>query len=154
MAGQHGSGVLKATRLVLSLAFSGAMAMAQMGNPANGPTKIPNDQLDPTRGILAPVLESSIHKPLPEQYIWTKEDAVPEDVLGSDSWRAWGNKDLTPHYFRKTFEVSSVPEHATLYIAGPRSAKIYLNGQEVGSYQLNLSFPMGIRVYACNVTAA
>jgi alpha-L-rhamnosidase len=144
----------KTTILVFTIALTGAMATAQMGNPANGPTKIPNRQLDPTRRILAPVLESSIHTPLPEQYIWTKEDAVPENVLGSNSWRAWGNKDLVPHYFRKTFEVSSVPPHATLYIAGPRSAEIYLNGHKVGSYQLNLDFPMGIRVYACDVTSA
>ncbi|HUY81665.1 MAG TPA: alpha-L-rhamnosidase C-terminal domain-containing protein [Acidobacteriaceae bacterium] len=140
--------------LLLSFAVTGAMAAAQMGNPANGPTKIPNSQLDPTRGILAPTLESSIHTPLPEQYIWTKEDAVPQDVLDSNNWRVGGRKDLEPHYFRKTFEASAVPEHATLYIAGPRSAEIYLNGHKVGSYRLNLDFPMGIRVYACDVTAA
>lgn len=139
---------------IFSFALGGAMAAAQMGNPANGPTKIPNSRLDPTRSIDSPVLESSIHAPLPEQYIWTKEDAVPEDTLASGGWRAWGNKDLEPHYFRKTFEVSTVPEHATLYIAGPRKAEIYLNGHKAGGYQLNLDFPMGIRVYACDVTAA
>lgn len=140
--------------LISSLALTGAMAAAQMGNPANGPTKIPNGQLDPTRSIQTPALESTIHTPLPEQYIWTNEDAVPEDVLTSDSWRAYGSKDLEPHYFRRAFDVHAVPDHATLYIAGPRSAEIYLNGRKVGSYQLNLDFPMGIRVYACDVTAA
>ncbi|MGH9586426.1 MAG: alpha-L-rhamnosidase C-terminal domain-containing protein [Acidobacteriaceae bacterium] len=142
------------TIAALSIALFLPNLPAQMGDPANGPTKIPNDQLDPTRSIEAPVLESTIHRPLPEQYIWTKEDAVPEDLLTSDSWRTEGSKDLEPHYFRKTFEVSAVPAHATLYIAGPRSAEIYLNGHEVGHYQLNLDFPMGIRVYACDVTAA
>ena len=27
--------------------------------------------LDPSRGVSAPVLESKIHMPLPEQYVWT-----------------------------------------------------------------------------------
>jgi len=137
-----------------AMVFSCLASGAQMGNPANGPTKIPNDQLDPTRRIQTPVLESSIHTPLPEQYIWTKEDAVPDDPLASSGWRTGGNADLEPHYFRRSFEIGSVAEHATLYIAGPRSAEIYLNGRKVGSYQLNLDFPMGIRVYACDVTAA
>ena len=48
--------------------------------------------------------------------------------------------------------MAAVPAHATLYLAGPRSATIYLDGKEVGRYQLNLDFPMGIRVYECDVT--
>ena len=27
--------------------------------------------LDPSRGVTAPVMESKIHTPLPEQYVWT-----------------------------------------------------------------------------------
>ncbi len=27
--------------------------------------------LDPSRGVTAPVMESKIHAPLPEQYVWT-----------------------------------------------------------------------------------
>ena len=59
-----------------------------------------------------------------------------------------------PLFPRRTFELKSVPDHATLYVAGPRSANISVNGQQVGSYQLNLDFPMGIRVFACDVTPA
>jgi alpha-L-rhamnosidase len=111
-------------------------ATAQMGDPSAGPTHIANQDLDPTRkaGILT--LESAIHQPLPEQYIWTK---------GPDG-------DLHPHYFRRAFHVDAPPAQATLYIAGPHSATIYLNGQRVGEYQLNLDLPMGIRVYSCDVT--
>jgi alpha-L-rhamnosidase len=119
-------------------------AIAQMGDPSIGSTKIANQDLDPTRNLQNPALESTLHRPLPEQYIWTKHDAQPS---GSSN-------DLAPHYFRRTFDLRSVPAHATLYLAGPRSASIYVNGRNVGCYQLNLDFPMGIRVYAGDVTAA
>jgi alpha-L-rhamnosidase len=129
---------LRVLAYVLALVVFGMPAIAQMGDPSVGPTKISNENLDPTRDIKSPVLESTIHEPLPEQYIWTK---------GSE-------KDPAPHYFRRTFDVAALPAHATLYVAGPRSAEIFLNGQQVGRYQLNLDFPMGIRVYACDVTGA
>jgi alpha-L-rhamnosidase len=127
-------------------------ALPQMGDPAIGSTKIPNQDLDPTRQPGALTAESTLHQPLPEQYIWTKDDAVPSDAVPAAGWFSGGDKDLKPHYFRKTFTLSSVPEHATLYIAGPRSATIFLNGQKVDAYSANLDFPMGIRVYSCDVT--
>ncbi len=132
---------------IVSLVFFAAAsvpAVAQMGNPANGPTKIPNAQLDPARNLQSAALESRIHKPLPEQYIWTKA-GTPKPTA---------KKGLVPHYFRRTFQLNRVPAHATLYVAGPREATIYLNGKEAGHYQLNLDFPMGIRVYECDVASA
>ncbi len=136
------------------LASGFLQAVPQMGDPAIGPTKIPNQDLDPTRGPDVLTAEPALHQPLPTQYIWTKADAVPSDVVASAGWFSSGDKDLEPHYFRKTFTLSSVPQHATLYIAGPRSATIFLNGQKVDSYSANLDFPMGIRVYSCDVTSA
>ncbi len=128
---------IRVVSLVLVLGFS-IPAVAQMGNPANGPTKIPDAKLDPARMLSTSQLESALHKPLPEQYIWTTTET----------------KDYSaPHYFRRTFQVSSVPAHATLYLAGPRQAIVYVNGLEVGHYTLNLDFPMGIRVYECDVTS-
>lgn len=130
---------------LLSLTFllgAGFPAMAQMGDPANGPTKIPDARLDPARTMSSSQLESAIHQPLPEQYIWT-QDAM---ARGED------NGQQEPRFFRREFPVASVPEHATLYLAGPREATIYVNGKEAGHYQLNLNFPMGIQVYACDVT--
>ncbi len=128
------------TFLVAALVPAGA----QMGNPENGPTKIPDAQLDPARNLSSAQLESATHKPLPEQYIWTSAATSPRTEA----------HNLAPHYFRRSFQVNSVPAHATLYVAGPRQAAIYLNGKEVGRYQLNLDFPMGIRVYEWNVTSA
>lgn len=138
-----GFGVLALT-LCLSIPVLG-----QMGDPAAGPTKIPDQKLDPTRGIQAPVLESTLHQPLAAEYIWTREDSAPADAAG---WGGDSGHDLAPHYFRRMFEVKAAPEHATLYVAGPRSAVIYLNGQRVGGYQLNLDSPLSIRVYAVDVT--
>ena len=139
--------------LALSIA-SCVFASAQMGDPAVGPTTIADQDLDPTRAPGVLTLESSIHKPLPEQYIWTKADAVPNNAVAAAEWVSESHENLNPHYFRRTFAIDSRPEQAMLYIAGPRSAVIYLNGQQVGSYQLNLDFPMGIRVYACDVSSA
>lgn len=126
---------------IVALLPSWAAVAAQMGNPVTGPTKIPIDQLDPARNLQPSMLESVLHKPLPEEYIWTNQDAVG----------AWG-KDLGPRYFRRSFQVNSVPAHATLYVAGPRQATLYLNGHEFGHDTVNLDFPMGMRVYECDVT--
>ncbi|HZY63884.1 MAG TPA: alpha-L-rhamnosidase C-terminal domain-containing protein [Edaphobacter sp.] len=103
--------------------------------------------LDPAYDISPPVLESSIHKPLPEEYIWTAADpAVP----GSEILYARpGMMDATePHYFRDQFSVSSVPAAATLYLAGPRSVKVWLNGQSAGERTSDLSSPLGMHVFA------
>ncbi len=81
----------------------------------------------------------------PEQYIWTKEDAIPERSRATGDWLAGQDKELGHHYFRRTFQVEHVPPSVTLYIAGPRSANIYLNGQLVHSFQLNLDSPISIR---------
>lgn len=115
--------------------------------PPDGPTNIPDSELDPARHLMPSQLESVLHKPLPEQYIWTSENKS-------------GRYSLRPHYFRRTFHVSQLPPHATLYLAGPRQARIYINGREVGHYQLNPDLvnielvTMGIRVYHFNVTHA
>ena len=116
-----------------------APAPVELRQPPNGPTNIPDAELDPARHLKPSQLESVLHRPLPEQYVWTSVHKVSAYGLG-------------PHYFRRAFDVAAVPAHATLYLAGPRQAIIYLNGKEVGHYQLNLDFPMGIRVYECDVT--
>lgn len=137
-------------RVVSALAlFLSIPVLAQMGDPSVGPTKIPNQNLDPTRSIQAPVLESTLHQPLAAQYIWAKEDSIPES-----GWAADNEQGLAPHYFRRTFDLKTVPQHATLYVAGPREAAIYLNGQRVGGFQLNLDAALSIRVYSCDVSHA
>ncbi len=110
----------------------------RLRQPPDGPTTIADADLDPARDLGPSQLERVLHRPLPEQYIWTSVHKVTAYGLGR-------------HFFRRAFELATVPAHATLYLAGPRQARIYLNGKEVGHYQLNLSFPMGIRVYQHDV---
>ncbi len=148
--------MFRAGVVVLFFAIAGipSAMRAQMGDPANGPTKIPIEQLDVASSPDALTLESSVHTPLTEQYIWTKEDAVREVPSADKGWLRDAGEDLGSHYFRRTFPLSQVPAEAELYVAGPRAATIYVNGQKVGQYQLDLSFPMGMRVYACDVAKA
>jgi hypothetical protein len=137
--------------LIAALASASVTAWAQMGGP-NAPTRIPNDQLDPARNLTSAALESARHTPLPEQYIWTKADSVATQPRVANDRKTWKHKDLSPHYFRRTFQMSSVPARATLYLVGPRQADIYLNGKKIGSDQLNLDSPIDVRVYSTDVT--
>ncbi|MCL6465090.1 MAG: alpha-L-rhamnosidase, partial [Acidobacterium ailaaui] len=111
------------------------------------------DQLDPTRSVLSPRLESAIHKPLPEEYIWTREDAVSNDALLSYR-RPARDSETAPHYFRRSFMLHQVPAAATLYIAGPRSVEVYLNGQMIGHDEANLDAPIGIQMFTFDVSRA
>jgi hypothetical protein len=119
---------------------------------AQGASTIPNNQLDPTRHLTGIQLESAIHTPLPEQYIWTREDAVPHHPPFDAGEPTDANPQLGSHYFRRSFQVDVVPSHATLYVAGPRSATIYLNGKRVQSFDANLDSQISMRVFACDVT--
>lgn len=56
-----------------------------------------------------------------------------------------------PHYFRQVFPLESVPANATLYIAGPRSVEVWLNGQMADSAESDTSSPLGMHVFATDV---
>ena len=126
-----------------------SLTMAQ----ALKPTTIPLDQLDPTRSITQPQLESVTHKPLPEEYIWTQQDAVNSDALLSYEGLK-ESEETGPHYFRREFNLRSGPETATLYLAGPRSVRAFVNGQQIGQFQSNLDSPIGVQVFPMDVTHA
>ena len=79
------------------------------------------ETLDLTGYVAAPRLESAVHHPLPEQYIWAP-DAKPDDSAST-------------YYFRRTFRLDSAPGSATLYIAGPAHVRAYLNGQLLANAQ-------------------
>ncbi|GGA55655.1 hypothetical protein GCM10011507_03680 [Edaphobacter acidisoli] len=108
-------------------------------------------QLDPTRAVAAPLMESSIHKPLPEEYIWTRDNST--DTSAKVEYKFPGLMEQTePHYFRHSFTVTSVPAEATLYIAGPRSVKVWLNGKLAESVESDTSSPLGMHVFITSVT--
>ena len=105
--------------------------------------------LDPTRSIAQPLLESSIHTPLKEEYIWTANGTNANDKVLYTRPRA--DEAIEPHYFRRKFDVSAVPSEATLYVAGPRSVKVWINGQLAEQVQSDVTSPLGMHVYATSV---
>jgi alpha-L-rhamnosidase len=134
--------------VVLASLFS-VLAMGQ----AREQTRIPSDQIDPARQIASPRLERDTHKPLPEQYIWTAEDRVTlANMAENDRAAHSGMKEH--HFFRRTFDVSSVPGAATLYVAGPRAARIFVNGKLAKSFEANPDGHVSQHVIAVDVSHA
>jgi hypothetical protein len=105
--------------------------------------------LDPTRDIAQPALESALHTPLAEEYIWTANDANANDkVLYT---RPKADEAIEPHFFRRTFNVDAVPRQATLYVAGPRSVDVWLNGILAEHVESDVTSPLGMHVFAVSV---
>lgn len=143
-----------ASLLCLAPLLMGAMSAAQNEKPL-----APLSVASGSGGLPTPLrMESSIHQPLPERYIWTEDDSVPPHVGASivRSWPLGPREDLSFHYFRREFRVGTVPTHATLYVAGPREASIYINGEMVGRYQVRYwrghDFSLNMRVFSEDVT--
>jgi len=143
------------TRLwFLALCLFPISVSAQSTGTGSNVSSIPDAALDPTRGIASLQLESAIHTPLPEQYIWTREDAVPDKPDLKGAWTSEGNTHLEPHYFRRSFSVGALPPAATLYLGGPGAATVYVNGERVAHFQVNMEVNIGIHVIAVDVTHA
>ena len=109
------------------------------------------EPLDPSRDVTAPVMESSIHTPLPEQYVWTATEKKPGKLVYVFPAIT---ADTTPHYFRAHFHVDNVPREATLYIAGPRAVSVWVNGQPAEKVASDTSSPLSMHVFATQVARA
>src|SRR5581483_11238744 len=110
------------------------------------------EPLDASRGVTASVLESSIHQPLPEQYVWTATEGPKNGKLVYKFPAI--TAETEPHYFRAHFHLDSVPGEATLYIAGPRSVSVWVNGKMVEKVASDTSSPLGMHVFATSVAQA
>lgn len=88
---------------------------------ASGPATVTSavEQADPTARIDQPILESSVHKPLPEQFIWLEMPAGTSEKTD----------EAIARYFRTSFELKSVPREATLYVSGPDDIRAFINGK-------------------------
>jgi alpha-L-rhamnosidase len=98
--------------------------------------------LDAARN-LRPVTQSS----LSEQYIWTAGDVT---VLRPDhSHYPWNAKQkrIESHFFRGSFQLSTSPLQATLYLAGPRDAEVFLNGHLLAHFASNVDPLIGFHVF-------
>ena len=120
------------TRLLTARILCAIVALALLPSLARAQAAPP---LDPTRNLVIP--PESTHQPLPEQYIWTRGGPPV------------GSGEVQPRFFRAAFNLTTVPKDATLYLAGPRSAKIYLNGKLVDHFDSDLTAPgLDFRVFA------
>jgi len=125
------------------------MAAAQAGVsyvrvPQSGP-------LDPVRDLAAMPTVGSFHQPLPEEYMWTAGDAAVLEHLPnlsrvkSDVWK------VEPRHFRASFRLDAVPQTATLYIAGPRQARVWINGELAAELTYKAQGHMSFRAEAVSV---
>ena len=109
----------------------------------SAPDVPPPGHLDPTRAITEPVLFSSFHQPLPEQYIWTHDK--PNQTRAERE---------APRAFRVNFHLDTVPQSATLYIAGPESVEVQLNGAAFAHFATEPHSRLDMQVFQADVTHA
>jgi alpha-L-rhamnosidase len=108
-------------------------------------------QLDPARTPL--LLQKPPTTLLREQFIWTRGDAAALDPTQQARVRGQDDK-VAPHFFRANFTLQTVPAQATLYLAGPRSAKVYLNGTPVLQFTDDGKREKGFNVSMTDVASA
>ena len=132
------------TSVVLSLTFCTFVFGQSIGFSAG--------TLDPTRSIQTPDMDSSAGTPLPEQYIWTQTGSEKQ----SNSAQGISTPTVQPnhHYFRDSFAVARIPAQATLYVAGPGSVDVYLNGKLVLHAQANPSSPLKMQMFTADLRGA
>lgn len=91
---------------------------------------------------------------LQEEYIWTAGDVTAKRPDRSKfPWTATDRR-VAPHFFRESFSLSTVPQNATLYLAGPRWARVYVNGQALGEFSTNTDQPINFRVFHVEISTA
>ena len=114
----------------------------------------PGAVLDPARVVTQVRTVQSLHTPLPEQYIWTANDAAVAtgekqlSQLKRDDWK------VEPHLFRTGFPLATAPAQATLYIAGPRHTRVWINGTLVADLTFHAGHHMNFGTLSAPVAAA
>jgi hypothetical protein len=110
------------------------------------------EPLDPTRNLTPVTSPAGIA--LPEEYIWTAGE-VTADRPDHNKF-PWNRLDLrvARHLFRAKFRIAERPTDATLYIAGPREAHVFLNGRQLADFYLNTDAPIGFHVFHASAAAA
>ena len=132
--------------------FSKAGFLAAQDLPVeHGTARAETKVLDLARDASGAPLEKSLHQPLPEEYIWTASLAA-EASGSSIIYQFPGTMEQTEHhYFRHAFDLAEVPKEATLYVAGPRWEKVWINGQLADEVSSDLSSPLGMHVFTTSV---
>ena len=131
-----------ATVLVLALGLAAKLATQSIAGGSR----------DPARNAAS--LHRPAQAPLAEQYIWTANDAAalrPDHATFSYRER---ERKTEPHAFRGSFDLTRLPSAATLYIAGPRNAKAFLNGMAVMDEAADATSPLNTHVFRADVRSA
>ncbi len=129
------------------------LVAAALGLPigAQNTAAKPAAYLDPARD--ESVLQLPLANTLTEQFIWTQGDAAALDPALQSKVRGQDDK-IAPHYFRARFSLAKIPAQATLYIAGPRSATVTLNGVKVMQFADTEAAGKGFHVINADVASA
>jgi alpha-L-rhamnosidase len=112
---------------------------------------IPPGKLDPARDPA--LLSKAPPDRLREHFIWTAGDAAALDPALQTKVRGQNDK-IVPHFFRAHFRLHAIPAEATLYLAGPRSATVFLNGLQVLHFDDDGKREKGFQVSAMAVAQA
>ena len=112
----------------------------------------PDGRLDPTRNPITTA--QPLHTPLPEQYLWTAGDITAQRRDRNSFPANQPQLRTDPHFFRAHFHVTALPSAATLYLAGPREAHVYLNGHLLADFSSNNDAPINFRVFHADATKA
>jgi len=111
----------------------------------------PNGPLDPAASLPSMPTIGTFHTPLPEEYMWTANDAAvfthsgPLSNLKRDDWK------VEPRFFRRAFPLSAPPPVATLYVAGPRKARVWINGTLAAQLEFRSRPHTGFATMTANV---
>jgi alpha-L-rhamnosidase len=124
---------------LLLILLSASAALAQ--RLPDVPSQPPLGQLDPTRSLQNPVLFSSFHQPLPEQYIWTHDAATLTRAQRDES-----------RCFRVHLHLDAAPDAATLYLAGPRDAQVWVNGVPAAHFAADPLSRLQMHVFVADLT--
>jgi hypothetical protein len=135
---------MKTIAMVLLATVAKASAAAQ--------TRWAPEPLDPARDPAT--LHYPIHALLAEQYIWTAGDAAALSPDHAKFTYRDHDRKIEPHVFRGWFNLGRIPAEATLYIAGPRSVKAWLNGKLVLDASADPKSPLGTQVFRADVHSA
>jgi alpha-L-rhamnosidase len=120
-----------------AIAFNAAGASVEL-SPSNSIAITPASaaNLDSTVLIGNPSLQSAVHQPLPEQYIWT------------------GAGDSTvPRFFRGAFVLAALPSHATLFVTGANSLNVFVNGQAVAAIVRGIELIPALPMLEADITS-
>jgi hypothetical protein len=98
-----------------------ALAFVWAGTAARCQESLSPSAVDPAASSKDLTLESKIHSPLPEQFIWRADTA---------------DEATSPHYFRARLMLKAVPARATFYLTGPRRATIFINGVRAADFEV------------------